>query len=190
LYFFLLRHCHTSLLYYYPAIAAYRVTYLSNTPRGRTLKIAAKLTIQTTTKLSPMADTSVVDRQALQDLLLNYAASVDGRNIDQYRACFANTVEVVGFGPETFHGRDNWVNYVWNALDQYSATQHMLGPQLATINGDSANTRSDVQALHFLKDGGGRFTLWATYITDMKRIAGRWLITRHELKICGTSTEP
>ena len=122
--------------------------------------------------------------------MLNYAAAVDSRDQARYRDCFAEDVVVIGFGNETFHGRDNWVSYVWQALDQYSATQHLLGPQLATIEGDRASTRSDVQALHFLKHDGGRFTLWATYITDMQRIDGRWLIARHELQVRGSSTEP
>jgi ketosteroid isomerase-like protein len=129
------------------------------------------------------------DRIELQDLMLNYAAGVDERDITRYSACFADDVEVVNFGTQTFRGREEWVAYVWSALDQYSSTQHMLGPQLATLEGDEAHTRSDVQALHFLKDSDARFTLWATYCTTMRRIQGRWLITRHELKVCGTRTD-
>jgi hypothetical protein len=81
------------------------------------------------------------------------------------------------------------VSYVWSALERYSATQHLLGPQFATIEGDKAQTRSDVQATHFLAGDSGRFTLWATYITTMRRIDDRWQINRHELVICGTSTD-
>lgn len=129
------------------------------------------------------------DRIDLQDLMLNYAAGVDERDLQRYTSCFADDVKVVGFGSETFQGRDAWVAYVWSALDKYSATQHMLGPQFAVIEADEAETRSAVQALHFLADGSARFTLWATYITSMRRIDGRWLITRHELKVCGSSSD-
>lgn len=129
------------------------------------------------------------DRIELQDVMLNYAAAVDERNLERYRACFADDVEVVGFGTQTYRGRDAWVDYVWSALKKYSASQHMLGPQFATINGDEAQTRTDVQALHFLADSSTRFTLWATYKTTMRRIDDRWLISRHELVVCGTSTD-
>jgi hypothetical protein len=127
------------------------------------------------------------DRIELQDVMLNYTAAVDERNFERYRACFADDVEVVGFGTQTFRGIEDWVTYVMNALEKYSSTQHMLGPQFATIEGDQAQTRSDVQAVNFLANGNLSFTLWATYKTTMRRIQGRWLITRHELTICGTS---
>ncbi len=58
----------------------------------------------------------------------------------------------------------------------------MLGPQLATVSDDDAHCRSDVQALHYLKDPEGEIlTLWATYETDMKKINGEWKIYRHRL---------
>jgi len=129
------------------------------------------------------------DRVELQDVMLNYVAAVDERDMGRYRACFADDVEVVGFGSQTYHGRDVWIDYVWNALRKYSASQHLLGPQFATIEGDEAHTRSTVQALHFLADGGARITLWGTYHTRMRRIDGRWMISRHELVVCGTSTD-
>ncbi len=90
------------------------------------------------------------DRIALQDLMLNYAAGVDERDIERYRSCFAEDVVVVNFGDDDFHGRDTWVDYVWAELDKYTSTQHLLGPQFATISGERAETRSDVQALHYL----------------------------------------
>lgn len=121
------------------------------------------------------------DRQALQDVMLRYAAGVDERDFDTYRACFADDVAVVGFGPDPIDGADAWVDFVRTALEQYGATQHMLGPQLATIDGDLAETRNDVQALHELKPDGGLFTLWATYRTRMQKQNGEWKIVRHEL---------
>lgn len=129
------------------------------------------------------------DRIELQDVMLHYAAAVDERDLDRYKSCFTDDVEVVGFGTQTHHGRDAWVDYVWSALEKYQATQHLLGPQFATIDGDQAQTRSDVQALHFLAAGGARFTLWATYKTTMRRTDDRWLISRHELVVCGTRTD-
>ena len=104
--------------------------------------------------------------------MLRYAAGVDDRNFDMYRSCFADEVVVIGMGPEPIHGADAWLDFVRAALEQYGPTQHMLGPQLATIDGDTAETRNDVQAL---------FTLWATYLTRMQKQDGEWKIVRHEL---------
>ncbi|MDX1735461.1 MAG: nuclear transport factor 2 family protein [Halioglobus sp.] len=126
------------------------------------------------------------DHLAIQQVMLNYAAGVDERDRERYSNCFAEDVEVIGFGTQTYRGRDAWVDYVWNALTQYTATQHMLGPILATLDGERATTRSDVQALHLLAGSDERFTLWATYHTAMGLIDGQWRITRHELKVCAT----
>ena len=80
------------------------------------------------------------------------------------------------------NGRDNWVKYLKDALSNYGPTQHMLGPQFATIDGDNAHCRTDVQALHYLKEPEGEIlSLWATYETDMKRVDEGWKIVRHRL---------
>ncbi|MBO7007337.1 MAG: nuclear transport factor 2 family protein, partial [Pseudomonadales bacterium] len=74
--------------------------------------------------------------------------------------------------------------YPWwkEALDKYDATQHMLSPTYAQINGDEAITRTDVQAVHYPNgETEITLTLWATYKTDMRRVNGEWKISRHEL---------
>jgi len=136
----------------------------------------------------PTKALSSEDRTALQDVMLNYAAGVDERDIERYTACFAPQVEVHNLSDRTFHDRDSWVEYVWGALTQYRSTQHLLGPQYAYLERDAqgtqhAQTRSDVQAMHVFADSEERLTLWATYQTRMTRIEGRWLITRHELQV-------
>jgi 3-phenylpropionate/cinnamic acid dioxygenase small subunit len=130
-----------------------------------------------------MTDSYSSDRFALQDLLLSYAAAVDERDQARYTSCFDNDVEIINFGEGNFRGRDAWVNYVWSALDKYSATQHLLGMQWAEINGDIANTRTDFQATHILIEDAQRFILWGTYISSMQRSEAGWQITRHELAV-------
>ena len=127
------------------------------------------------------------DRRQLQDVMLSYAAAVDDRDLARYRACFAEDAEIVGFGEETVTGADAWTASVESQLDAFSSTQHLMSPQLASITGDTATARTDVQALHVLKDGNGAmFTLWATYLTDFVRKEDGWKISRHELVIRGT----
>ena len=131
--------------------------------------------------------TALETRLAIQDVMTRYAAGVDDRNMEQYRDCFADNVEIVGFGPETLTGADNWVEDVKNKLEAFGETQHMLGPQLVDIDGDKASTRVDVQAMHYLKTKpDSQLTLWATYLTDYRCIDGAWKIVRHELVRRGT----
>lgn len=126
------------------------------------------------------------DRFALQDLLARYAAAVDDRDRAAYSDCFTTDVEVIGFGSGPLQGRDAWVDYVWEALQGYSATQHLLGQQLVSIEGDHASARTEVQALHVAADSGNKFTLWATYLSEMRRSADGWKIVRHELVVRAT----
>ena len=127
------------------------------------------------------------DRRELQDVMLSYAAAVDDRDLARYRACFAEDAEIVGFGEETVTGADAWTASVESQLDAFSSTQHLMSPQLASITGNTATARTDVQALHVLRDGNGAmFTLWATYLTDFVRKEDGWKISRHELVIRGT----
>ena len=131
--------------------------------------------------------TALETRLAIQDVMTRYAAGVDDRNMEQYRSCFADDVEIVGFGPETLAGADNWVEDVKNKLEAFGETQHMLGPQLVDIDGDNASTRVDVQAMHYLKTKpDSQLPLWATYLTDYRCIDGAWKIVRHELVRRGT----
>ena len=126
--------------------------------------------------------TVIDDRAALQDLMLRYGASVDDRDLVQYRACFADDVGVVGFSEHEIIGADIWVENVESQLQAFEQTQHLLGLPLLNIEGDRAAARTDVQALHtFRERPGARLTLWATYKTEFQRISGDWKIIRHEL---------
>ena len=123
--------------------------------------------------------------------MLKYASGVDDRDMVRYRSCFADDVEILGFGETVINGGDAWTEYVTEALKAYNETQHMLGPQLATIDGDEAHCRTDVQALHYMKEQEGTtLTLWATYVTDMRRINEEWKIVRHRLVSRGTKLDP
>ena len=131
--------------------------------------------------------TTVTDRFAIQDVMSNYAAGVDERDLDRYRACFADDVVIVGFGSGPTEGADQWVSEVVGKLEAFGATQHMLGPVYAEVKGDHADVRTDVQALHYMADDPETtLTLSATYVTEMKKLEGTWKISRHELVRRGT----
>ena len=135
--------------------------------------------------------TATDDRHRIQDLMLAYAAAVDDNDMAAYRDCFDDNVEIVGFGELVIHGADQWVASVSSQLEAFSGTQHLLSPPLATLRGDRASARTDVQALHFLKTpAGGTFTLWATYLTDFIQTQDTWKIARHELVVRGTQQQP
>ena len=66
-----------------------------------------------------------------------------------------------------------------------------MSPNWRPSRAITASARTDVQALHVLKDtDGAMFTLWATYLTDFVRTGDGWKIARHELVIRGTQQTP
>ena len=132
----------------------------------------------------------LIDRFAIQDVLTRYASAVDDRDFDMYRECFAKDAEILGFGSDSVIGADAWTEEVKNKLEAFGATQHLLGPQIIKIEGDLAFTRTDVQALHYIKDRPSEtLTLWAVYLTNYRRIKREWKIIRHELVRRGARTQ-
>lgn len=125
----------------------------------------------------------LADRIAIMDVMVKYGTAVDSREMDRYRSCFTDDLTVVGYGAENMEGADTYLAYVIEALKAFPGTQHLMGNQVADIDGDSARVNTEVQATHFLKDDPDAImTLWATYVDDMVRGEdGQWRIQRHEL---------
>ena len=118
--------------------------------------------------------------------MLKYAKGVDERDMVLYRGCFAHDAVVV-FDGTTYASAEAWFAFVESALDGFGATQHMLGPSLIDIDGDTAHCRTDVQALHYLlNEPGTTLTLWGTYETGMRRVDGVWKIASHNVVVRGT----
>ena len=134
--------------------------------------------------------TDASSRLEAADVMIQYAACIDDRDFDGYRACFAPDVELIGFGADPIRGVDAWVEFVHKALEPYTATQHMLGPPQVQLRGEErADLRTDLQAQHFLREPRGQiFSLWGTYRTSLARTEGRWAIVRHELQVRSVRT--
>jgi ketosteroid isomerase-like protein len=136
---------------------------------------------------TPQEPPLLLDRQALADLVIRYAAALDEKDVDALRELFDPQVEVVGFSHEPIRGVDAWLGFVAAQLGRFHATQHMLGPSLAEIEGDRATTRTELQATHWMRDPAGQvFTLYGTYVTQMVRSPRGWRIVRHTLVVRGT----
>jgi len=133
---------------------------------------------------------SLADRLATQDVMVRYAACLDERDFDAYRACFAPDVEFHGFGPDVIHGVDAWIEFVSGVLDRFEATQHMLGPPRIELRGSQAELRTELAAQHFYREPAGRiFSLWGTYRSTLVRLEDRWCIQRHALDTRATRTD-
>lgn len=123
------------------------------------------------------------DRYDIAQVIIRYATSVDQRDMARYGSCFTADVEVSGFSSGTVEGRDAWVGFVQNALQNFRGTHHQITNQEISVDGDSAHMRSYVQATHELADDDEHLLiLYAIYDDQLVRTDDGWQISRHELE--------
>ena len=123
------------------------------------------------------------DRYDVGQIMIRYATSVDQRDMERYGSCFADDAEITGFGGEAIQGRQAWVDFVDGALSNFAGTHHQITNQEVTLDGDSAQLRSYVQATHELaNDDEHLLILYAIYDDRLVRTADGWKITHHALE--------
>lgn len=128
----------------------------------------------------------VVERQAVIDVLSRYARGIDRRDLELYRSCLTDRIDVemarMG-GPDM--AADDWVAEAFEVVARYTSTQHLItnhdvhfpdGP-----GGDRALCTAYLQAQHWREEKsrllGGR------YDHGLRREAGAWRIHRLGLHV-------
>ena len=128
---------------------------------------------------------SLLDKQAISEVLYRYAAGCDRRDWDLFRECFCDEVEIDlsswNGNPPAVLPLDAWVNGVRAGLSGFDATQHLSANHLIEIDGDRAHATSNVQASHML--GDERVILGGWYDTHLVRRGGKWRIARSALNV-------
>ena len=107
----------------------------------------------------------------------------DPENVEAGRAIYrqiftpdvAITTSETGADPLTASSPDEWVDVVYDALKDYTGTQHLIGTQLVELNGDEALMESYVNAWHKNPDDTV-YSFLGTYISKVKKTAGGWQI--------------
>jgi ketosteroid isomerase-like protein len=131
--------------------------------------------------MSALAE-ELADRLAVGEVIVRYATSVDARDMARYATCFTPDVVVTGFGKSAHEGLGPYLEYVTGALGRFGRTQHLIGNQEISIDGNTAHMRSYVQATHELAgDAETLVILWAVYDDDLVRTPDGWKIKRHHL---------
>ena len=128
---------------------------------------------------------TLIDKQAISEVLYRYAAGCDRRDWDLFRACFCDEVEIDlsswNGNPPAVLPLETWVAGVRAGLSGFDATQHLSGNHLVEVDGDRAHATSNVQASHRL--GDERVVLGGWYDTRLLRQEGQWRIARSALNV-------
>lgn len=132
------------------------------------------------------------------DLSHRYAAGIDHRDWDLYRACFTDPCE---FDFSSFSGtptavmaRDTWVDKVRRTNGSFDATQHQMSNQTVTFRDvDHAVCITELRAQHWFAPstmdrighaGGVNFCeLGGHYTNEIVRQDGVWRIGRCQLTV-------
>ena len=142
-----------------------------------------------------MSLADAVDRQEIEYLRRLYAKATDaiGRGGDEdvaegtaiYHQIFTADVTITtsntGADPLTAASPDQWAEVVRDALSRYTGTQHLIGTQLVTLDGDEAYMESYVNAWHKNPDGTVYLFL-GTYIDKVRRTEQGWQIYAMDLR--------
>lgn len=120
----------------------------------------------------------LVDRAAIQDLLVRYAHCVDRRELEAVADCFTPDAAYSGsLGEGTIKEA---LIALRDRMLRYDSTMHLLGNQLIEIDGDRAHSETYAIAHHRINDGGDLriLAVGVRYDDDLVRRDGRWLICR------------
>ena len=139
-------------------------------------------------------DLTEMDRFEIIETMNKYAIGIDTKDYSLFRSIFLDDVKVkVIFDPNwreegevSFNSKEDWVTYVKESIDQYRATQHMLGNPMINFDGEIAVVRTDLQATHYYIDNPEvKTVLWGFYETHMVKDQN-WKIIKHILTSIGS----
>jgi hypothetical protein len=131
-------------------------------------------------------DTDLLEKAAIRETLLRYAAGIDRRDWDLMLSCFTDDVWAIFQGNDLGRGRDKILAYINSAASGFRIVSsiHMLANMYVELGG--ARATAETYGIGYLVfDSGTGPTLRTRhlhYIDDLVRSDdGAWLITKRIL---------
>jgi 3-phenylpropionate/cinnamic acid dioxygenase small subunit len=124
----------------------------------------------------------LLDRAAIQDVMLRYARGVDRKDLDLVASCFLPDASYEG---ALGHGTIiDALARLRASMARYDSTMHFVGNQLIEISGDSAQSETYAVAYHRLTEGNVTqlFTVGVRYLDELVRAGEQWRIRRRVVK--------
>ena len=131
-------------------------------------------------------DAELLEKAAIRDTLLRYAAGIDGRDWDLMLSCFTDDVAANFQGNDLGRGKDKILAYINTAAAGFRIVSsiHLLANMYVEVDGQRA--RAVTYGIGYLVyDAGSGETLRTRhlhYVDELVRSAdGSWLITQRTL---------
>ncbi len=125
----------------------------------------------------------LIDESDIQRVLMLYAESLDRRDYDALDAVFTADATSHYEGIGHFDGIEAIKGLMVNVLERCGPTQHFIGTVRIAVDGNSAEARCYLQAIHVGKGEhtGKLLTVWGEYRDRLQRTAEGWRIVHREL---------
>jgi 3-phenylpropionate/cinnamic acid dioxygenase small subunit len=118
------------------------------------------------------------DRQDIADVLLRYATGIDRRDWPLFRTVFTNDCELDYGEVGSWQGVDAVTEFMQQAHAMAGHTMHRLTNQVITVDGDTAQARTYVDALIMLADNNSGVNAAGFYDDEFVRTEQGWQIAR------------
>ncbi len=127
------------------------------------------------------------DRLAIEQQMFTYARATDWLDTENHRLVFADDCVFASPHSGDMHGPDAVVEWMNRVLQQFEATQHLIGNITITFTGDdTADAVSYVRAWHrYVDQAKPDMVLWGEYHDRWERIGGTWRIRERRVKEAG-----
>ena len=135
--------------------------------------------------------TDWADHQAIVDVTLAYAWSLDSRDWSALDQVFTTDATAVLLGRRS-EGRDDIIDRVAKSLAPVDSTHHIVTNHQIQISVDTATCRSYLQAQHVRQGapGGDTYIIAGRYEDDLIRTADGWRIGHRLLVSMWTDGNP
>ena len=117
------------------------------------------------------------DRQDISEVLLRYATGIDRRDWPLFRTVFTDDCELDYGEIGTFTGVDAITAFMDQAHSMAGHTMHRLTNQVIDVHGDTAESRTYVDALIMI-DGNSGVNAAGIYDDELVRGAHGWRVAR------------
>jgi 3-phenylpropionate/cinnamic acid dioxygenase small subunit len=118
------------------------------------------------------------DRQDIADVVLRYATGIDRRDWTLFRSIFTDDCELDYGEVGSWKGADAVTEFMQQAHELAGHTMHRLTNQVITVDGDSAQARTYVDALIMLADNNSGVNAAGFYDDEFVRTERGWQIAR------------
>jgi ketosteroid isomerase-like protein len=120
----------------------------------------------------------LVDRAEISELLHTFARALDEKDWESYVDTYAEdgAIEL----PWATVPRDKLAEFVPHDLGRFHATHHISSNHQIDVSGDTARSRSYLQAMHVLNAGdqGSQWLVAGWYDNEYRRTPAGWKLTR------------